>query len=340
VLQYNPATIAWAKRVTFGVSGYTTSDKNSSADYTEKSVSTKISNLAFAFPIFRKRLSFSVGYRGRYDPDGEFLVPAQTSAGDAYDNLFERSGGLWTVPFILALDVGQYAKLGGFKTIERGTIQNRWVVDFSGPSTADAVSNQNRAFKGYGWGVGGVVRPVRRVSLGLTYESAIDYNVETEEAFTNSSANMNYTETAYLPERWTGSATVRTGAGFTVYLGASRCDFTKFRGLSFPTDRLVREEIKSVGVEFKKSRRAIPIRASARFEQLPYTTPTGQAINSTAFALGTGLIFRSQTGKLDLALEFGSTGSVDANDYEDRFVRFYLSIAGSEEWKRKRGSRY
>jgi hypothetical protein len=52
------------------------------------------------------------------------------------------------------------------------------------------------------------------------------------------------------------------------------------------------------------------------------------------------LIFRSQTGKLDLALEFGSTGSVDANDYEDRFVRFYLSIAGSEEWKRKRGSRY
>ena len=340
VLQYNPAAIAWAKRVTFGVAGYSTGDKNRSADFKEQSVSTKISGLAFAFPLYRKRLTASVGYRGRYDPDGNFSVPQVTSAGDAYTDRFQRSGGLWTVPFVLAVDLGNNAMLGGFYALERGTIQNRWIVDFAGPSTADAVSTQNRVFTGNGWGVGGTVRPLPRVSLGLTYEGSIDYDVDTEETYTNASANVTYRETVSLPQRWTGSATVRTGRGFTAYAGASVSDFEKFSGLAFPAERLAREEVVSIGLEYRRRSFALPIRASARFEQLPYTTPSGEKIRKTAFTLGTGLLFRSRTGKLDTALQFGKTGSIDTNDYEDRFVRFYLSIAGSEEWKRKRGSRY
>jgi hypothetical protein len=68
--------------------------------------------------------------------------------------------------------------------------------------------------------------------------------------------------------------------------------------------------------------------------------PGGEKIHRTAFCLGSGLLFRSRQGKLDAALQFGKTGSVSRNDYEDRFVRFVVSVTGSEEWKRKRETRY
>jgi hypothetical protein len=50
-------------------------------------------------------------------------------------------------------------------------------------------------------------------------------------------------------------------------------------------------------------------------------------------------MFRSGRGKIDAALQFGKVGSVDTNTYEDRQVRFYLSITGSENWATKRESR-
>lgn len=340
LLQYNPAMLAWAKRVSFGAAGYVTRDNNQSADLERVVVATKFSTFGFAFPLFKRTLSASVGYRGRYDPDGDFSVPAVTPTGDAYNDVFERSGGTWAVPISVAADLGRYAKVGGTLSLERGTIENRWAVDFEGTGTADASSEQIRTVKGTGFGAGVVVRPLTGVSLGVAYESHIDYDVDVEENFTNASADTEYTETMSTPERWTVSASWRPARGFTVYAGASMSDFTKFHGLDFPSDRLVEERVASLGLEYRIQSKRIPIRVSAQFEQLPYTLPDGEEITRVSFALGSGLLFRTGRGKLDAALQFGKTGSVDTNTYEDSQVRFYISITGSENWQTKREGRY
>jgi hypothetical protein len=339
LLQYNPAMLAWAKRVTFGVDGYVTSDVNQSADLERTSVSTKISSFAFAFPLFSRRLSASVGYRGRYDPDGEFEVPGQTSTGGQYSDIYQRSGGTWAVPISLAADLGRRAKLGGFFSVERGTIENRWTIDFDGTNTADSFSDQLYTLSATAFGAGAAFRPLANVSLGVAYESKIDYDADVAETFTNSSADSSYTDTVVQPERWTVSASWRVARGFSLYAGGSVCDFTKFEGLDFPPQRLAEERVASLGLEYRFKGSHIPIRASARFEQLPYTLPDGEEITGVAFALGSGLMFRSGRGKIDAALQFGKVGSVDTNTYEDRQVRFYLSITGSENWATKRESR-
>ena len=82
------------------------------------------------------------------------------------------------------------------------------------------------------------------------------------------------------------------------------------------------------------------MRASFRYEQLPYTLPDGEEITRMAFTVGTGLIMRGGRGKVDTGLQFATTGSVDTNQYADRSVRVYLSITGSEDWKRARDRRY
>jgi hypothetical protein len=340
ILQFNPAMLAWTKRVAFGAAGYVTRDANQSSDLERTTVVGKFSAFAFAFPLFKRTLTASVGYRGRYDPDYDFSIPGVTPTGDAYSDVYERSGGTWTVPISVAADFGRRAKIGGTFGLERGTIENRWLVDFAGTGTADASSEQINEVRGNSFAAGAVVRPLMKVSIGVAYESKIDYDVDVQENFTNSSADTTYTSTMSQPERWTVSASWRVARGFTVYGGASTSDFTKFTGLDFPTERLAKDRVASFGLEYRFKGSRFPIRASARFEKLPYTLPDGQEISHVSFALGSGLLFRTGRGKLDAALQFGKMGSVDTNTYEDRQVRFYISITGSETWSTKRESRY
>lgn len=337
VLQYNPAMMAWSKRVTFGVAGYTTTNSNKTEDLSQRINATKISTFAFAFPVYRKSVSVGMGYRGRYDPDGEFRTERTTSEGVPYADVYERSGGIWAVPFTIALDTGRRAKLGAFYSLERGRVEDRWTVDFAGTENKDAASSQERLLEGHGFGAGVSLRPFASLSLGATYEGKIDYDVAVVVINTNSNANTASSEKATMPERWTVSAHWRVAHGVNLYAGASICDFTQFSGLQFPSSRLVREEVAALGIEYRVRR--TPLRGSVRYEQLPYTMPGGEKITKVAVAFGSGLLFRSGKGKLDAALQFGSTGSVATNGYSDRSVRFMLSIVGSEEWRRKREDR-
>ena len=340
LMQFNPAMLAFSKRVAFGAAGYVTSDANQSAELERNTVATKFSSLMFAFPLFKRTLTASVGYRGHYDPDFDYSVPGTTTSGEPYNDVFERTGGTWGVPITIAADLGRYAKIGGSISLERGTIENRWLTDFTGENTVDATSTQIRQVSATGFGGGIVVRPLAGVGLGLAFESELDYDVETSESFTNNAADTTYDESMVQPARWIVSAAWRAARGITVYGGASYSDFTKFEGLSFPTDRLTEEMVAALGVEYRIRGSRFPIRLSGRYEKLPYTLPDGEEITRVSFALGSGLLFRTGRGKLDAAVQFGKIGSVDTNTYEDRQVRFYVSITGSESWSTKRETRY
>ena len=338
VLQYNPASLAWMKRFSFGAAGYFTSDKNKGADLTRRSNSTTFSQFLVAFPVYRQRITVGAGFRGRYDPDGEFVVPGETSEGDAFDDRYERSGGLFAVPIIVAVDAGNYAKVGFFYSLERGKIEELWAKDFASPA-ADATSDRERIFKGHCIGGGFVTRPVPRLSIGLTYESKIDYDVDVTETYTASTVDTAYSESASMPDRMTVSLAYRLSQSMTVFAGGSVCNFEDFTGLNFPPERLASEQVAALGIEYRVGDSRTPLRGSFRWEQLPYTMPSGEKVHKIAFALGTGKLMKRGRGKLDLALQFANTGSVDRNNYSDRSVSFFLSISGSEDWKRARDRR-
>jgi hypothetical protein len=156
------------------------------------------------------------------------------------------------------------------------------------------------------------------------------------ETHTNSTANTRYDESMTVPDRWVVSLSYRVTNAMTLFGGASLSDFETFRGLDFPVERLAREELYALGIEYRARGGSFPLRAGVRREQLPYTLPAGENVTRTAVSFGTGLLFRGRRGKLDLALQIGRTGSLDSNGFEDRFVRFYVSVAAGEEWRRKR----
>lgn len=338
VLQYNPAALAWMKRFSFGAAGYFTSDVNKSETIDQRNNGTTFTHLVFAFPLYKHKVTGGVGFRGRYDADGEFIVPGVTSEGDKYNDHFVRTGGLFALPIQVAYDAGDYVKVGAYYSIERGQLEETWLTEFEG-NNADASSDRERVLKGHSFGGGFLARPIPRLSIGLTYESQIDYDVDVTEKFTSSSADTTSSETASMPARMTVSASYRFTRDMTVFAGGSLCDFRDFKGVGFPTDRLAAEQIGSVGVEYRLGESRVPLRGSFTYEQLPYLLPAGENIKKLAFAVGTGRVMRGGRGKVDIALQFANTGSVSTNTYADKSVRFYLSITGSEDWKRKRDRR-
>lgn len=338
VLQYNPAALAWMKRFSFGAAGYFTSDQNKSADIEQRKNGTTFSHLLFAFPLYKQRLTGGVSFRGRYDADGEFITTGVTPENITYNDHYERTGGLFAIPIQVAYDAGNYLKVGVFYSLERGRIEEQWFKEFPG-NDADASSDRERVFRGHALGAGFVTRPTPALSIGLTYESKIDYDVDVTEKFTSSSADTNSTDSATIPARMTVSTSYRLSREMTLFAGGSRCDFTKFEGVTFPETRLATELIGSVGLEYRLGDSHVPLRGSFTYEQLPYMLPAGENIKRYAFAVGTGKIMRGGRGKVDIALQFANTGSVNTNTYADRSVRFFLSITGSEDWKRKRDRR-
>jgi hypothetical protein len=170
------------------------------------------------------------------------------------------------VPISVAADLGRYAKIGGTFALERGTIENRWLVDFEGTGTADASSEQINEVRGNSFGAGVVVRPITGISVGVAYEARSTTTSTCRRASPTRPRTRYIPPPSRQPERWTASLTWRIVRGLTVYGGASMSDFTKFEGLDFPSDRLAQERVASVGLEYRIHGTRFPIRASARFE--------------------------------------------------------------------------
>lgn len=340
VLQANPAMLSLVRKVTFGTSQYVSSDLTRGATGTERNVSTKFTAFTFAFP-FLNRFAVGLGYRGRYDPDGSFTLPMLSSDGQPYNQTYTRTGGLYSYPLTVATSITPYLNVGGYFSLENGSLEGRWDVVFADPAQQRAVNIDRRTFKGHGWGLGAVVRPLPALVVGVSYDGRVDYDTDVKLRFSNRSANADYSERVALPARWTAAASWRVHA-MAIHAGGSFCDFTKFEGLGFPAENLEREESAALGLEyldgFPLFGRHWPVRLSVSWEQLPYDYPAGEPIRRIVAGLGTGLHFRDGKGRIDFAIQTGKVGSKGRNGLETQILRLYVGVSGAEIWQHKRAA--
>ncbi len=337
VLQANPAAMTFIRRVTVGAVQFVSSNRSKSEGLNEQAVSVKYPAFKLAVPL-DDRVTFGIGYIGRYDPGSSFSIEEMGPSGDIYKNLFTRSGGLYSIPFTLALSLSEHLSVGMFYSLERGSIEDKWTILFKDPGFVPGLGLRRTEFSGSGYGGGAVVFPKGPVMVGAVYESGIDYDTEVFELFSLSKMDSSYASRVKIPYRVSFSVTWRLSSTWMILGSAALRDFKDFEGLDFPPERLRREERYALGVEFNRGTH-MPLRFSAAFETLPYEYPAGEKINTSSASLGTSLHLRGGKGKIDIALQAGRTGSLGRNGLEDRFLRFYFSLAGGEVWKRHRADR-
>jgi long-subunit fatty acid transport protein len=340
VLYSNPALLSRTRVVALGISQLFAVDEARSDDYTERDNSFLFPALRFAFPVM-DRIVFSVGYTSRYDPEGSFVVPGVTDSGDEYVTRFTESGGLFSVPFVAAMDITKYLSVGLQFAFEEGNIEERWDIEFEDPGFAPGAGFQKSDLSGTSYGGGVVLWPFENLMIGGSYESAVDYDADVSRKYTRASLDTSFTATARMPAYATVGVT--WGFGPWLVLGSyAWSDFTEFRGLYFPTDRLRTQKSLAFGVEYDGvpvGAKSLPIRVSVNYEELPFDHPRGKPIEKILVGLGTGLSARGGKAKFDFAIQVGKVGAIGENGLEDRLVRLHFGLVGGEVWTRRGGQR-
>jgi hypothetical protein len=338
VLQMNPALLTYCRKVTIGASQILAMDKGRSETLTERDVSFIYPAFMGAFPLTRY-LTLGIGYRGKNDPDGTFVLSDATEDGTGYKRTFSKSGGIYAVPLTLTATFSNYAAVGLSYTLEKGSIEDRWDITFGDAGYAPGAGLKKEELSGSGYGLGVLLFPVGPVMVGGTYESEVEYDVKVKERFTLTALDSNYTRSAKVPSRLSVAMTWKVAPNWFVLASYVTSDFTKLEGFTFPSERQYREESYAVGVEYSKGfplkKLRFPVRLSFNYQRLPYDFPEGERIRKIMFGLGTGLNLVGGKAKMDIALRVGKVGSLSKNTLEDRLVRFYISVTGSEVWKRK-----
>jgi hypothetical protein len=343
VNQLNPALLARIPRVSIGAAQYLAVDQGRSDDYKERDVSFTFSNVRVVFPI-SGLVRLAIGYSGRYDPDGSFSLRDSTQGGDGFTQTYKKSGGLFSVPLTAAFNLTRYASVGLTISLERGLVQERWDVVFDKPTFLPGAGFKEHDLDGTGYGGAIVLYPVSGLTIGAMVESAIEYDAEVFEKYTQTALDTSYSATLTLPARVSAGLTWQLGNKFMFLASAARRDFADFQGLGFLAGTLQAEESYSIGAEYLRGvsvlGKRLPIRAGFNYQRFPMEYPQGERVSKYLVSLGTGIPIRGSKGKVDLALVFGKDGSISANGIEDRLFRVYLGITGGEAWKRKGEEHY
>jgi len=261
ILQFNPAMISYTQRVTIAASQFMGTSRSESELYDERAGSYKVTGLGLAFPLLR---GFSLGleFRANTDPTGQFSVEKTSASGEAYDEEFERSGGLSSYTGMLAASLTPRIKVGVGGSVESGRMTDTWRVGFDSGVGQDAFSQQKRTMRGYSAKAGVVLWPHRHLAVGVTYRGEIDYDTDVEIRHTNTSVNDAYDEHTVIPALWSASAAWTVSSNWTLHAGGQYSDYTQFEGLAFPTDRLQAQQVFSAGAEQRRGPLRIPLRFS------------------------------------------------------------------------------
>lgn len=342
VLHMNTALLAKIPRVTIGANQFVGIDEATTDDYSEQDISAVFSGFKFVFPTLGG-LRLAVGYVGRFNPDGGFATRGSTDSGDAYTNLYTRAGSFFSVPITIAFNASRFASVGLTFSFEQGTVEDEFRIEFDNDDIFEPSAGiKKEDLSGHAFAGDVAFYPLPGLVLGATYQSKIDYDGEAyEDYYQRAEWDTSYATTVSIPSRLSVGGSWLIAEDYLFLASAAFSDFTKFNGLVFPTDRLTKEREYAFGFEYVRGIRIkslrMPLRVSFNYYTLPFDYPQGQEISRYLVGFGTGFEYGQGRGKIDLGFLVGKQGSVADNGIEDRLIRIYLGLSGSELWKRKGG---
>ncbi len=242
-------------------------------------------------------------------------------------------GGPGFVSLALAKKVHERALIGAELRVLVGTIEDKRKVRFVGETALDTQDIVKTSFGGEPMGrVGGYFDLGRGFGLGCTYQFSRVMDVTTavfarDVEVSGEKSDFHYpamgglgltfrpNERATLTAEWFRAGWSRTGA------------LAGYRGEMSDSDRL------SFGFEWKHGEGdyRVPLRVGYLWRELSYKAAgSPDAPTEFAFTFGLGLPFRQENGSFDIAVQIGARGDLESDRARERFLRFSLSMVGTE----------
>lgn len=326
----NPADMGFFERPVLGIT------------YAPESVTVK--GLGGEFDTNRSRLSIlraaipfddwtlGVAFASELDQDWqiEFSDTLSSSLGTfPFSELRISDGGVSSVNFTLTKQIAGI-RLGVEYGILTGNLRQRFLRDFE-PDTADVGNRIASSSGGASWsyagsrirvGVAGDVNDKIRVSA--------DVSLQGDLTARRDSSNLELDRRTFeMPAAFEagGSAQITPRLLLTGAVGWTGWSGTDGEATTFEASDVL---WMGVGAEFLGARlfgASLPLRLGLRRTDLPFYAANLTQPTETAVTLGLGLRVSDEQARIDLALEFGSRGDLEASGVEESFQRFSLTVA-------------
>jgi len=317
-------------------SGNNATDLN--ADHT--SHYSNINQFAFALP-----LSSKFGFSAQFSPKTRVdYTLGFKSVNDGYDytESVAGTGGLNTFNISAYFSPLPFISIGVSNYYSFGRIDETWSVDYENSefsNTEDLFLSRNN---GYGFRFGLLVRPVKTVSVGAVYSTAVTLNTDTDTSYRFEYDKYTYASHHVLPSWFKGGISVTL---FKKMIFSAEYGLTKWTELKI-NDLLAENTHDSqsigVGIEYLPTSKPTDgylkkISYRAGFCSKPYlfTSANGNTIQETWLTCGLGLPLFGGS-KIDVALNFGTRGDLEANGLSEKFIRLGLAVTTGEKWFMRR----
>jgi len=340
-LTMNPASRADLESMTFSISEVLELGSARSGDETAELNRFQLPQLMIAVPI-RQGLVFSLGYMTSFMGKGDFAYPSYVDDVPIHYEVYKHRSSLFTAPLALSWKAREWLNVAASFELERGSIRNDVTTEFYQQNFVDAEASRTRSFSGESFSVAFLARIHPRLYVGGLWDHEVEYEVDETITYTRAEFDSNRLWKTTLP----GAFGVGASAGLAErwWLSAQYWMRKAPGAAGFPQfeDSLGEEYLIAVGLERRSAGdggffHRIPLRLGYSQNRWHLEIPSGEPIVSRFFTAGTAFSLPGGPGRVDVSLELGQIGSLDANGSDERMVRIGIGFSLSETWSSRDG---
>ncbi|MHB8080155.1 MAG: hypothetical protein ACYDIE_12980 [Candidatus Krumholzibacteriia bacterium] len=341
----NPAGLPGLRQVALALSGYGESIRSRGAAGSSDNSRVMTPDAAVALPLGDGRTVFATGFHSRRSTQYSTSEPQAWYAGSELlatgDLIFTREGTQFAVPVTLARRVARALSLAATLNLERGAIRER--VDNFFTDAVDSITYRRSSlvreddFSGTSASFGLQWHPTGALALGAVYTTPWDYDVARRQEVYNVSGVVDSSYTVSMPAAWGVGASARLARRWSAGADYERRALSELRGRPDWEAAAADEWRLGVGCERAGARvrrggwNNLPLRFGVSRGQWGYRVG-GEPIREWRVAAGTGFVFSTGGGRVDVGLSYGRVGDRARNGYVDDVWRLSLSVVGLERW--------
>jgi hypothetical protein len=335
----NPATLALLDHMTISAMFVTGSRNTRSATDDENFAVARFPHARFALPMFGKFV-VSAGFSGFRNFKGKINLPEQEIDGLKYRNNFVRDGTIFMFPLGVSFSLTKRLHVGASMDFVLGTVDESW--ETRSDSLVSLATRRRSELNARTFTVGALWQPWSWVSLGASWnpqfygDGSTRWTLEDVRIIQSTTPIRDESRqgNVLFPQAWKVGASLKLHRKLLLTSDALWREWTVYDGSLFEAEAVGNEWRLGAGMELQRDSR-IDFRWGFSHQKWPQIVG-GNELKETTFHLGTGFDISDVKSRIDLAVEYALIGDIDKNLFEERTIRFVISISGQEEWKRRR----
>jgi hypothetical protein len=303
-----------------------------------------------SIPIAPRRLALTAGLRSRRTTQYDAVSDTswEVDEGTLHGNLrFERDGSQLEIPLGAAFRVGSHLAVGATLNLLGGTVvDTRRTISLTleRPDGSVFVSPYLSAreetediYDGVSYTASALLDGLGPFRLGFAYTPEHDLSVDRTISLSGVAARHAESYELKMPAEYLAGFELQLGSRWRLGGDLQFMEYSAFSGQPEWEPDMEDEWTVAAGFEriLARERRGghgnLPLRLGVMRRQWAYKVG-GEAVTETVFSAGTGFSLQGGAGQLDVALSYGSIGSVADNGVAADYWRLTVSVTGLERW--------